>query len=227
PKIMQPKSPAMLGGGGITPAGCLIAPCRSVTSINWASLGWPRDLNSPNRPVRTRMPGGVAGVAESPLRAPMPILPRARWSGQRLGKRFLDWSTGEEGAIVSKNNERGEGMRRVVAALMWTTVAASGALAGSDHSNLPNIRFNQLGFEPEGPKRAVVKSVRTSPRDWRLVDADGAEVASGKTTVFGINVGSGAHVHHIDFSGVRTAGAGYRRSEERRVGNEGRRLKSA
>lgn len=101
-------------------------------------------------------------------------------------------------------------MRRVVAALMWTTVAASGALAGSDHSNLPNIRFNQLGFEPEGPKRAVVKSDRSSPLDWRLVDADGAEVASGKTTVFGINVGSGEHVHHIDFSGVRTAGTGYR-----------------
>ncbi len=37
-------------------------------------LGWPRDLNSSNRPVRTRMPGGVAGAAQLSLRAPMPIV---------------------------------------------------------------------------------------------------------------------------------------------------------
>jgi group II intron reverse transcriptase/maturase len=33
-----------------------------ATSTSWACPGSPRDLNSSNRPVRTRMPGGVAGV---------------------------------------------------------------------------------------------------------------------------------------------------------------------
>jgi len=33
----------------------------------------PANLNPSNRPVRTRMPGGVAGDAEVYLRAPMPI----------------------------------------------------------------------------------------------------------------------------------------------------------
>src|SRR5690606_26439174 len=37
-------------------------PFPSATSTSWGSPGSPRDLNSSNRPVRTRMPGGVAGV---------------------------------------------------------------------------------------------------------------------------------------------------------------------
>jgi len=40
------------------------------TSTSWVSLGWPRDLNFPNRPVRTRMPGGVAGVPGVMIRGP-------------------------------------------------------------------------------------------------------------------------------------------------------------
>ena len=35
--------------------------------------GSPRDLNSPNRPLRTRMPGGVGGVPDETLGAPIPI----------------------------------------------------------------------------------------------------------------------------------------------------------
>jgi len=34
----------------------------------------PANLNPSNRPVRIRMPGGVAGDAEDNLRAPMPIV---------------------------------------------------------------------------------------------------------------------------------------------------------
>jgi hypothetical protein len=35
----------------------------------------PANLNPSNRPVRTRMPGGVAGDVELKLHAPMPIHP--------------------------------------------------------------------------------------------------------------------------------------------------------
>ena len=34
---------------------------RTATSTGWGFPGSQRNLNSPNRPVRTRMPGGVAG----------------------------------------------------------------------------------------------------------------------------------------------------------------------
>ena len=37
-----------------------------------------RDLNSPNRPVRTRMPGGVGGVPEENARGPYPDFPLFR-----------------------------------------------------------------------------------------------------------------------------------------------------
>lgn len=48
---------------------------RALPTRYFDQLGIPqlRDLNSSNRPVRTRMPGGVAGVAELSLRDPMPI----------------------------------------------------------------------------------------------------------------------------------------------------------
>ena len=36
-------------------------PSPFATSTSWVCPGSPRNLNSPNRPVRTRMPGGVAG----------------------------------------------------------------------------------------------------------------------------------------------------------------------
>jgi hypothetical protein len=43
------------------------------SSNGWESPNLPVDLNPTNRPVRTRMPGGVAGDVETKLHAPMPI----------------------------------------------------------------------------------------------------------------------------------------------------------
>jgi hypothetical protein len=40
------------------------------TSTSWVSPGWPRNLNFSNRPMRTRMPGGVAGVPGVMIRGP-------------------------------------------------------------------------------------------------------------------------------------------------------------
>lgn len=43
-------------------------PCSGLFEVHWACPGSP-DLKLSNRPVRTRMPGGVAGV---PLRMEAP-----------------------------------------------------------------------------------------------------------------------------------------------------------
>jgi hypothetical protein len=45
-------------------------PFPSATSTNWDFPGSPRDLNLSNRPVRTRMPGGVAGEPRDMLTTP-------------------------------------------------------------------------------------------------------------------------------------------------------------
>jgi hypothetical protein len=39
-------------------------------STSWGPPGWARNLNFSNRPVRTRMPGGVAGVPGVMIRGP-------------------------------------------------------------------------------------------------------------------------------------------------------------
>lgn len=38
-------------------------PFRTATLMGWGFPGSERNLNLPNRPVRTRMPGGVGGGA--------------------------------------------------------------------------------------------------------------------------------------------------------------------
>jgi endoglucanase len=80
----------------------------------------------------------------------------------------------------------------------------------SETSSIPPIRLSQLGFQPAGPKRAILENEARSPLDWRLVDAAGTVQAAGQTQVFGENAGSGEHVHIIDFSRFNIPGADYR-----------------
>ncbi|MDO5720776.1 MAG: glycoside hydrolase family 9 protein [Actinomycetaceae bacterium] len=70
----------------------------------------------------------------------------------------------------------------------------------------PSIRVNQLGYLPEGPKRATVVSDEESPLDFSVVDGDGDVVFEGKTSVFGADAMSGLHVHIADFSTLTTPG---------------------
>lgn len=68
------------------------------------------------------------------------------------------------------------------------------------------ILVNQLGYYPDSQKRATVVSSASSPLDFKLLDASGSEVYSGKTTVFGNDKDSGDSVHIIDFSDYKTVG---------------------
>ena len=73
-----------------------------------------------------------------------------------------------------------------------------------------DIRLNQVGLLPDGPKRAMLAHPSRTPLRWRLLDGQGKAVATGVTRVFGQDAGSGEHVHRIDFSDAKAAGAGYR-----------------
>ncbi|HEX8572360.1 MAG TPA: glycoside hydrolase family 9 protein [Allosphingosinicella sp.] len=72
------------------------------------------------------------------------------------------------------------------------------------------VRLNQLGLMPDRPKRAMVAHPSKVPIAWKLVDPAGRSRAAGRTIVFGDDRWSGEHVHRVDFSGFRKAGAGYR-----------------
>jgi endoglucanase len=78
----------------------------------------------------------------------------------------------------------------------------------------PTVLVNQLGYLPGASKVAVVVSTTATPLTWRLLDAGGADVASGRTTVFGPDRASGDHVHHADFSAFMLPGNNYRLAVE-------------
>ena len=62
PSTQRQRWPATVAAGGRTRQCSSTWHSPSATSTVSVCGGWPRDLNSTNRPVRTRMPGGVAGV---------------------------------------------------------------------------------------------------------------------------------------------------------------------
>ncbi len=73
----------------------------------------------------------------------------------------------------------------------------------------PRVRVNQVGYLPDGPKNATLVTAATEALDWRLENAAGAVVASGRTTPRGVDAASGQNVHTIAFSGFTIAGSGY------------------
>ncbi|TWB39571.1 glycoside hydrolase family 9 protein [Nitrospirillum pindoramense] len=89
-----------------------------------------------------------------------------------------------------------------------TVMMMAGAAVAQDAPS--PIVLNQTGLESAGPKLAILADPATTPLDWRLTDAQGRTVATGKTQPFGDDAASGQHVHQIDFSNVRQAGQGYR-----------------
>jgi endoglucanase len=100
-------------------------------------------------------------------------------------------------------------VRAAMTALACALLAPAHALAEPNEQPGP-IRVNQLGYLGDGPKRATLVSDETQPVEWRLVDASGAEVASGKSRPLSRDRASGLNVHSIDFSKVPDTGSGYR-----------------
>ncbi|MGH8791351.1 MAG: cellulase N-terminal Ig-like domain-containing protein, partial [Stackebrandtia sp.] len=103
-------------------------------------------------------------------------------------------------------------LKIVTAAAAAAGLAVSGVYAASDAEAAEAgeaVRVNQVGYLPDGPKRATVVADQTDPLKWTLRDADGAEVAAGDTEVFGDDEPSGDHVHHVDFTDFTQPGDGY------------------
>ncbi len=75
---------------------------------------------------------------------------------------------------------------------------------------VPDVIVDPLGYFPHGKKRAMVKSTAAAPIDWKLVGPDETApmLASGKTTVFGLDAASGDTLHQVDFSAHQKEGKG-------------------
>ncbi|MFC9701365.1 glycoside hydrolase family 9 protein [Streptomyces sp. NPDC056943] len=88
-----------------------------------------------------------------------------------------------------------------------TAPAAVGATASSAATTA--VRVNQVGYLPDGPKRATVVTTAPGALAWQLRNASGTVVASGSTVPYGADAPSGQAVQVADFSSYRSTGAGY------------------
>jgi endoglucanase len=88
-------------------------------------------------------------------------------------------------------------------------VTLRGPKPGPPVEYLTAVRTNQVGYLPRAQKRATVATEATSPQAWTLFDAEGHPVASGATTVLGLDAASGEVLHTADFSSFEQPGAGY------------------
>ncbi|MGW7309679.1 glycoside hydrolase family 9 protein [Streptomyces sp. NPDC054835] len=71
------------------------------------------------------------------------------------------------------------------------------------------VRVNQVGYLPDGPKRATVVTTATQALSWQLRNASDTLVASGSTVPRGADTPSGQTVQVADFSSYRSTGSGY------------------
>jgi endoglucanase len=81
-----------------------------------------------------------------------------------------------------------------------------------------DIRVNQLGYFPDGPKKATLNlkgEEISSSLTWNLKNSVGSVVATGKTIPMGNDHSSGENVHTIDFSTY----SGYGKDYQLVVGN--------
>ncbi|MFI9330964.1 glycoside hydrolase family 9 protein [Kitasatospora sp. NPDC052868] len=92
-------------------------------------------------------------------------------------------------------------------ATAFAPATAAAAPTATTAADFP-VRVNQLGYLPDGPKRATVVSSATAPLAWQLRDASGAQVAAGTTTVHGADQASGQSTHLVDFGAYTGTGTG-------------------
>ncbi|GAA3287750.1 cellulase [Dactylosporangium vinaceum] len=81
--------------------------------------------------------------------------------------------------------------------------------ATPDHIPDTPVRVNQVGYLPDGPKRATVVSDSARPLAWQLKDNAGKVVAAGESEPRGLDASSGQSTHVVDFSAYRGSGHTY------------------
>jgi beta-xylosidase len=169
-------------------------------------------------------PADGAVIASAPLPEPnAPVRLRIEAHGPVYRFAFAaatgDWQPlggDQDGTILSTHNAGG----------FVGAVFGLYARTASGPEPLSPIRLNQLGFLPDGPKRALLPSDSATPLHWALNDRWGVSRASGDTLVIGDDPASGEHLHLIDFSNWREPGDNFRlvvgdaRSRAFRIGGD-------
>ncbi|MGW1498827.1 glycoside hydrolase family 9 protein [Streptomyces mirabilis] len=106
--------------------------------------------------------------------------------------------------------------RHLTAALLAGTLLVGGLATAPSATGLATavtattaVQVNQVGYLPDGPKRATVVTSVAGPLTWRLRTASGTVVASGPTVGRGTDAASGQPTQVADFSSYGRTGSGY------------------
>ncbi|PWI13121.1 endoglucanase [Streptomyces sp. Act143] len=100
--------------------------------------------------------------------------------------------------------------RPLTAALLTSSLLLGGFLAvPAAAAGTTAVRVNQVGYLPDGPKRATVVTTAAQSLTWQLSNASGTVVASGSTVPRGADTASGQSVQVADFSSYQGTGSGY------------------
>lgn len=85
--------------------------------------------------------------------------------------------------------------RRLAATLLTGSLLLGGLLAmptPASAAGTTAVRVNQVGYLPDGPKRATVVTTAAQPLTWQLRDTSGAAVASGTAVPRGADTPPGS-----------------------------------
>ncbi|MFF1294772.1 MULTISPECIES: glycoside hydrolase family 9 protein [unclassified Streptomyces] len=100
--------------------------------------------------------------------------------------------------------------RPLAVALLTSSLVLGGLLTAPTAAAATSaVRVNQVGYLPDGPKRATVVTTSTQSLPWQLRNASGTVVSSGSTTPRGADTPSGQSVQVADFSAYQATGSGY------------------
>lgn len=97
-------------------------------------------------------------------------------------------------------------MKPVFALLAMTMLSGATPAVPTDI----RIDLNQIGYAPDASKIAIVRTQNRESLAWRVVDAGGGTVASGRTLPLPVDPRAGDRQHRIDFSALTVPGEGYR-----------------
>ncbi|QSB14629.1 glycoside hydrolase family 9 protein [Natronosporangium hydrolyticum] len=125
------------------------------------------------------------------------------------GQSFTDTFEAELSADTEFQLQLGGNASEFDLCLHLASLTTGGEVEDFEHETGPRVRVNQVGYLPQGPKNATLVTDAEESLAWQLLDADGAEVATGATAPAGFDPSAGLDVHTIDFSEVKVSGTGF------------------
>jgi endoglucanase len=201
PEIVDGRLCATVPGGLANPWDAIIGQ-GGLTLIKGESYHFAfTATGDPRGPVRA-----LAQMPVDPWTAYITLTPTATPEGERYEGSFVSPVDRDDAEVVFQ-----VGGSSTDWTLCLDDVSLSGGVEAAAYApeTGPAIRVNQLGYLPDGPKRATVVSDATAGLPFDIVAADGTVVHSGTTEPHGPDDSAGLSVHVADFSDLAVAGEGY------------------